>query len=61
MKIVISCLVYVGLPLLGLLFPAEAIGFKEWRKNREIDRLRRERDKEIVWVKITFKPGDRWY
>lgn len=61
MEMLVSCVVYVGLPLLGLLFPAEAMTFKQWKKSRMIEKLRRERDKRIVWVKIRIRKGDKWY
>lgn len=57
MRVVVSVLMFVGLPLLGLLFPGGGISFSDWKREKRLVRLRREHAKHVVWVKMRIREG----
>jgi len=50
-------LVFVGLPLLGLLLPGEVVSFREWKREKRLVEMRREQAKHEVWVKMRIEKG----
>ena len=57
MNVLVSCLVFVGLPLLGLLLPGEVVSFREWKREKRLVEMRREQAKHEVWVKMRIEKG----